>query len=231
MGTSHNPKIVTDGLVLNLDAGNRKSYPTTGTVWRDLTKNKYLSNLISGPTFTSSNGGAINLSGILAQYLTVNGGMPSGISTGFTFECWVRVTDLASRRAIIQADGNIDIGLEIVVETTGAVKCSEYEYKNATYQICITASGAVAVGAWTHITVSRTTGNLYTIYINGVSKATGTRAFIIQPTTRIGYIDGDLTPLALSFKGDMSIIRNYNRTLTSTEVYNNFVANRARFGY
>ena len=196
----------------------------------DLTKNKYLATLVNSPTFTSSNGGAINLSGSASQYLTVNGGMPSGISTGFTFECWVRVTDLASRRAIIQADDNIGTGLEIVVETTGAVKCGEYKSKDFTDQICITASGAVAAGAWTHITVSRTTGDLYTIYINGVSKATGTRAFIIEPTTKIGYADEESAPLALNFKGDMSIIRNYNRTLTSTEVYNNFVANRGRFG-
>ena len=36
MGTYYNPRIVTDGLVLALDAGNAKSYPGSGTTWTDL---------------------------------------------------------------------------------------------------------------------------------------------------------------------------------------------------
>ena len=31
----YNPHIVTDGLVLALDAGNTKSYPGSGTTWTD----------------------------------------------------------------------------------------------------------------------------------------------------------------------------------------------------
>jgi hypothetical protein len=33
------PKIVTDGLVLYLDAANTKSYPVSGTAWNDLSGN------------------------------------------------------------------------------------------------------------------------------------------------------------------------------------------------
>jgi hypothetical protein len=36
MGISYNPRIITDGLVLCLDAANRKSYPGSGTTWFDL---------------------------------------------------------------------------------------------------------------------------------------------------------------------------------------------------
>ena len=38
MGLFHSPKIATDGLILNLDAGNTKSYPGSGTTWTDLSK-------------------------------------------------------------------------------------------------------------------------------------------------------------------------------------------------
>ena len=38
MGTTYNPAIVTDGLVLCLDAANKRSYPGTGTTWSDLTE-------------------------------------------------------------------------------------------------------------------------------------------------------------------------------------------------
>ena len=39
MATNYNPRIVTDGLVLCLDAGNTKSYPGSGNTWYDLSGN------------------------------------------------------------------------------------------------------------------------------------------------------------------------------------------------
>ena len=220
MSLSHHPNIVRNGLVAYFDAGNRKSYPTTGTAWNDLTKNKYSTTLTSGPTFTSSNGGAINLSGT-SQYLAVNGGMPSGTSTGFTFECWVRVTDLASYRAITRTAGGLDIG---VIQTTGAVTCDQ----TSVATICITASGAVVAGVWTHIAVTRTTANLYTIYINGISKATATNSFTVTAATTIGY---SAFSTSHYFKGDMSIIKNYNINLSANEILQNYNATKSRYGY
>ena len=220
MSLSHHPNIVRNGLVAYFDAGNKKSYPTTGTIWTDLTKNKYLATLTSGPTFTSSNGGAINLSGT-SQYLAVNGGMPSGTSTAFTFECWVRVTDLASYRAITRTAGGLDIG---VIQTTGAVTCDQ----TAVATICITPSGAVVAGVWTHIAVTRTTANLYTIYINGISKATATNSFTVTAATTIGY---SAFSASHYFKGDMSIIKNYNRDLSANEILQNYNATKSRYGY
>lgn len=50
MGVGYNPKIVTDGLVMCLDAANRKSYSGTGTIWRDLCNN-YDFTIVNSPTF------------------------------------------------------------------------------------------------------------------------------------------------------------------------------------
>ena len=36
MGINYSPKIVTDGLVLCLDAANPLSYPGSGSTWNDL---------------------------------------------------------------------------------------------------------------------------------------------------------------------------------------------------
>lgn len=187
----------------------------TGTV-TDLTKNKYLTTLTSGPTYSNN---AINLSGT-SQYLAVNGGMPSGTSTAFTFECWVRVTDLASYRAITRTAGGLDIG---VVQTTGAVTCDQTAVTN----ICITPSGAVVAGVWTHIAVTRTTGNLYTIYINGISRASGTNAFTVTTATTIGF---SAFSASHYFKGAMSIIKNYSRDLSANEILQNYNATKSRYG-
>ena len=61
MGISYNPRIVTDGLVLCLDAANKRSYPGAGTTWSDLTKNNHNGTLVNNASFNSGNGGGIVL--------------------------------------------------------------------------------------------------------------------------------------------------------------------------
>ena len=52
------PSIVTDGLVMNLDAGFVSSYPKTGTTWKDLSGDNYDGTLVNGPTFSNDGGGS-----------------------------------------------------------------------------------------------------------------------------------------------------------------------------
>ena len=47
MGLSHSPRIVTDGLVLCLDAANKRSYPGAGTTWTDLSSSKANGTLVN----------------------------------------------------------------------------------------------------------------------------------------------------------------------------------------
>ena len=69
MAVEYNPKVVTDGLVLALDAGNTKSYPGSGSTWTD-TIGSNNGTLTNGPTFGSSdNGGSILiLMGLMIMY-------------------------------------------------------------------------------------------------------------------------------------------------------------------
>ncbi len=62
MGLIHSPSIVTDGLVLCLDAANSRSYPGTGATWTDL-KGGNNGTLENGPTFDAANGGSIVFDG------------------------------------------------------------------------------------------------------------------------------------------------------------------------
>jgi len=59
MAFAYSPKIVTDGLVFAVDAANTKSYPGSGTTWKDLSGNGNDGTLTNGPTFDSGNGGSI----------------------------------------------------------------------------------------------------------------------------------------------------------------------------
>ena len=64
MSYHNGPKIVTNGLVLYLDAGNSKSYPRSGTVWTDLSGNGNNGTLTNGPTYSSLNKGNISFDGV-----------------------------------------------------------------------------------------------------------------------------------------------------------------------
>ena len=58
MGLIHSPLIVTDGLLICLDAANKKSYPGSGNEWYDLSGNNYHMSLKNSPSFTTFNGAA-----------------------------------------------------------------------------------------------------------------------------------------------------------------------------
>jgi len=61
MALAHSPRIVTDGLVLCLDAGNAKSYPGSGTTWTDLSGNGNNGTLVNGVGYNGGSGGSLSL--------------------------------------------------------------------------------------------------------------------------------------------------------------------------
>ena len=63
MAFNFSPKVVTDGLVLYLDAANPKSIVSGSTIWTDLSRGGNNGTLIGGPTFNSGNGGSIVFDG------------------------------------------------------------------------------------------------------------------------------------------------------------------------
>lgn len=57
------PKLVTDGLVLALDAGSHISYNSGSTTWRDLSGRNRNGTLTNGPTFSFDKGGSLIFDG------------------------------------------------------------------------------------------------------------------------------------------------------------------------
>ena len=87
MAYHNGPRIITDGLVLCLDAANAKSYSGSGTIWTDLSSNG-ANGTNSNMTYSSSNGGYFifnNSSSVstIANYSALNP------TLGLTIESWV----------------------------------------------------------------------------------------------------------------------------------------------
>ena len=95
-----NGRIVTDGLVLALDAADRNSYSGSGTTWSDLSGNNNNGSLINGPTFNSANGGSIVFDGVDDVVTT---SLPVGISgiQTCTQVCWFKRTTISTISALV----------------------------------------------------------------------------------------------------------------------------------
>ena len=57
-----------------------------------------------------------------------------------------------------------------------------------TANIAASSAGAIKAGQWTHVAVTRTTGNLYTLYVNGSSVGSGTNSTSMGSSTYIGSL-------------------------------------------
>ena len=89
MATQYAPQIITNGLVLALDAGNTKSYPGTGTTWFDKSGNNYNGTFFNGPVFNTGSLGNIVFDGTDDSCrLTLS----SQLSNSFTFCAFVKPT-------------------------------------------------------------------------------------------------------------------------------------------
>jgi alpha-tubulin suppressor-like RCC1 family protein len=125
MGVAYNPRLVTDGLVLALDAGNTKSYPGSGTSWTDISGQGGSATLTNGPTFSSSNLGSIVFDGINDYVASVSN---ITLANAFSISLWVKHTNstpvqeryisLGSDRIVVQENENGDLNLYVTDGTS-----------------------------------------------------------------------------------------------------------------
>ena len=88
MGVNYNPGIVTNGLVLCLDAANKKSYPKSGiTITDNIAQNTGV--LIGGITYNSSNNGIFLLDGTTGYIQGSFSQVLFGNSNSHTVNLWI----------------------------------------------------------------------------------------------------------------------------------------------
>jgi|LakMenEpi03Aug12_release.lakeMendotaPanAssembly.Ray.scaffolds.fasta_scaffold109161_2 hypothetical protein len=219
---------VSTNVVLYLDSGNSSSYPGSGTTWTDLSGNGKNITLVNCTYSGSGSSGYINFNGS-SSYGTLGSalfGAPS--STTFSVSLWVygNSNPVSPQEWFSQWDSS-GSGQSLFV---GA---RNYSAGNATVYIADGGSATVpynTTGNWTNWTVINdvNNNNAY-IYSNGVlratlgSKAAGTYSAPLY-LGKQGSLDGEY------FNGRMSIVRAFNRALTSAEVAQEFNAFRGRYG-
>lgn len=226
MSFAHSPQIVTNGLVLALDAGNIKSYPGTGTTWFDKSGNGYNGTLTNGPTFSSANGGSIVFDGVNDYITGLNNTFMNGATSG-SFEAWINTSNVGSPyymiyNTIIGKASGPDNGFGFNNNGTLLLRLNNVNTSGTT---------TVPLNAWNYVVGTWDATNVK-IYLNGTletNNATAGRSWEASVyATEIGRVYQGSG--GGSFTGKIANCKVYNRALSASEVQQNFNALRGRFG-
>jgi len=223
--------IVTNGLVLNLDAANPRSYPQpyNGTDWQNLVpvSGSISGSLTNGVGYTGSNGGALTFDGV-DDYIAL--GTFTGLgSTNRTISVWFKATSLpaaAGRIITFPAnDSSTDTpAYALGINAAGVLQCGIGGTPYDGYNLSI----SYTLNTWTNI-VASITGNTMTTYKNSVFLSSVTNTGVVA-TNPIGYLGRYNGNYGQYVTGNIAITQVYNRALNASEVLQNFNATRARFG-
>ena len=219
MAFHYSPKIVTNGLTLAVDAGNRNSYPGSGTAWLDLSGNGNNNTLINGPTFSSLNGGCLVFDG--ADDYSDTGKTASQIGMydqSYTVFSVCYPTDFNSDKNMVGTDQTaFRQGLHLTFRG-GQIYMGHYASDYA--------AGTGTLNAWNFITfrydISTSTASIFKNSVlqgsNGIQSFIGTTNILISREFG-GY----------NFQGNIAATLIYNRALSQEEVTQNYNSLKARF--
>lgn len=234
-----NQKIVTDGLIVHLDAAQLLSYASGSSTWFDLSGNNNSSSLVNTPSFSSDNGGAISFDGTNDHATRL---INLSSYDQITVEVWIKPNN-ANDRMIFEHSANWNSntgGFGLYINSDGGV---------VNTGMCHTNHQSGAGGK----NYAFTCGTNYSCHVNIFSK-------INDSTGRLTYVNGNLlsfsgpysTSTATTFNanafqnhimylasrggassfynGNIPIFRIYSRKLSASEVLQNYNATKTRFG-
>ena len=237
MATNYSPRIITDGLVLSLDAADKNSYPGSGTTWTDLANGisfscagtlTPFSNVSGAPALSFNGSGYWQSTGGTSQSDKVN------IAGDTTVILWLYGYDLAARKTIFEKAGNTynSYEQEIAVTWETVESLSWYSRYN-TYGYGVTS--ALDIGKWNMMAIKMSTGEGVTARTGFYSKngSDWTSAWTSRSSTAItkaGDIRIGTGYSGTVIDGAVGAVHCYNKMLTDTEIKQNFNAQRSRFG-
>jgi hypothetical protein len=236
MAFNYSPKIVTDGLVLYLDAANTRSYVSGSTTWTDLSRSGINGTLTNGPTLSSANGGSIVFDGT-NDYATLGTSIPTNLQIGqgnFTIDFWIYPIGTGAYSIcgnLNDALGDGSYWILINSTFTGLQTVQFGSAGNAQYKFGTTA---LPTNVWSNVILSRI-GTTMTCYINGSSYATPITINNFTGNFNIDYLIGISkaagTFTAYPLNGRLAILRIYKGVgFTQSQILQNYNTTKTRFG-
>ena len=237
MASNYNPKVVTDGLVLCLDATDKTSY--SGSIhggvlstWTDLggSNNGTLNN---GPTFDTGSGGSLVFDGS-NDLIRPTANTLFNIREQITVTAWVKAAGSGHRRIVNKEESNATNDRPWSFNWTAGAKL-QVGFND--YDLNVESDTALSNNTWYHVgfTYDKDGGGSDELkfYVNAVVDGTADYSTILDSTTKApgigaGYIY-NASPDS-PFEGNIANVYIYSKELSSKEVLQNFNAQRGRFG-
>jgi hypothetical protein len=229
MGVNYNPKIVTDGLVLALDADNPKSYPGSGSTWFDISGN--------GRNYSIGSGISWNSTG----YFSVAGGTFTGPASNLfnfgstnnhTIEVYARTTQ-TTYNDFFRWRASPSVGVD-----TRAIQTHLYYSNGRTYY---DISGCCATNQRIDYPndASLTTGIRHLVWRTRTNQTPNRQFFKnlvsqvdsgVNSTATVTWNRTDAATIGNGWRGNLYTFYVYNRALSDNELKQNFNALRGRYG-
>jgi hypothetical protein len=216
---------IRNGLVLELDAGQRASYPGTGNTWYDLSGNSLNGTLTNGPTFSGIGATSSIVFDRSNDYVLVGDSSLLNTFSGMTLEVIVRYTTTNSQ--IFAQKWNYTLGndgytLEIL---NSAIVAACYSAGNSYLSVSISG---YPINNTYHM-IFTLSGSTQTLYINGVSVATNSGGSVPNISGTNFTIGNRSNLTGTYFGGNVYLTKFYNRGLSAYEVKQNFDFYRTRY--
>jgi hypothetical protein len=217
--------IVTNGLVLNLDAAKTDSYPGTGTTWRDISGNNNNGTLTNGPTFSGIGKQAAIVFDGVDDFVNCGTNSSLNLSSSYTLSIWLNTTATFDK-AIVQRysfSGGLYPGYALSLNRSQAGQMDLY-----TGETWYTNKGSnINNGNWNNITI--TVNSTSCVFYQNLTPSSFTVAASTSNPTDTLFI-GSTEGTNNMYSGNISIVQIYNRALSADEVSQNFNALRGRYG-
>jgi hypothetical protein len=233
------PNIIDDGLVLYLDAGNRKSYPGSGTTWFDKSGRGNNGTLTNGPTFDTGSLGSVVFDGT-NDYVSINrstsidfaGQKNITVCQFIKFNSFINNTTSLMWEDIVGGNGN-----EPILIRYGTFSS---EIKNAAFELEFSSAPSSVLLSTTILQINTIyqvcgtyDGIKMKIYINGVLENEINETRVIKtplsPNARWIIGSGELNS-GRWVDGNIYNTQIYNRALSAQEALQNYNATKGRFG-
>ena len=233
-----NGKIVSDGLVLALDAADRNSYVSGSLIWNDMSGIASGGSLVNGPTFSSGNGGSIVFDGV-DDFVDIASSSTYKVPYPLSITVWFRLSSLPSvMYTLLETDNEANsfhAGVAIGITTTGfAITCGNNTQNDAPGRRTYSAPYSLANNQWYAVAFVFTDNLTMSTYVNNTqittSYSSGTATTLVYSSSpmSIGY-SIDVTP-RWHINGNIASTQIYNRALSAKEVLQNYNAQKSRFG-
>jgi hypothetical protein len=221
MGIRRGPNIIQSGLVLSLDAGNIRSYPGSGTTWKNLSGPSGNATLTNGAFYASANKGVIEFDGS-NDYATMVS--PDSYSE-YTFSFYCKWLTAVTYNRIFGLD---NFGTYTIFNPNDV----GFHYNplgGSPPSVTLGSGVAVGFGTWCEVAVTvNAASTSVIIYINGIAR----NSWNVLPSGNLSgniYLGAQNT-LGLTSNCHIGNFKLYNRALLASEILQNFNMTKTRFG-